>query len=112
MQARRDLGKFITESAAAQRRAVLSSGREADCDVNLGRVVVQRRVTVRRLTPGAGIESLTAMGSDQTAAEALQRQRPKSAFEAMVDRGTYVAARADGMACRSADLSTELGLTA
>jgi hypothetical protein len=57
---------------------VLSSGREADCGVDPGRVTVQHWEIVGRLTPWAWIESSTAMGSDQTAAEALQEAETES----------------------------------
>jgi hypothetical protein len=96
MEARHDLRKFITELAVAERGAVLSSGREHLAPSRLGRVIAhcgvmttarcvrtlpktdQRPESDRRidnvglLTLGAGIESSTHMGSDQTAAEALQ----------------------------------------
>jgi hypothetical protein len=73
-----DLRKFITELAVAQRCVVLSSGREATCDVDPGRVTVQHWEIVGRLTRWAWIESSTAMGSDQTAAEALQEAETES----------------------------------
>jgi hypothetical protein len=72
MEALHDLRKFITELPVAQRCVVLSSGREADRGADPGRGTLQHRKNVGRLTPWAGIESSTAMGSDQTAAEALQ----------------------------------------
>jgi hypothetical protein len=94
MEARHDLGKFITELTVAQRGAVLSSGQEllgsesgekiAQCRVMVAmrsvpghrpRSVtrINRRIAnVARLTPKTGIESSTRMGSDQMAAEALQ----------------------------------------
>jgi hypothetical protein len=88
MEACHDLRKFITEFPVAQRWDVLSSGREPVRDVDPVHLTAQREGNVGRLTPWAGIESPTTMGSDQTAAEALQRQGPKSAFGAMVDRST------------------------
>jgi hypothetical protein len=90
MEAHHDLRISITGIAVAQRGAMLSSGREASTGMGRGlltlrhesigsnRLVragatVDRRITdVGRLTPGAGIESSTEMGSDLTAAEALQ----------------------------------------
>jgi hypothetical protein len=96
MEARHDLRKFITELATAERGAVLSSGRELVVPDRRGRKIAHRGnpTTVRwcgasvvsarrpetdrridivgRLTLGAGIESPTRTGSDQTAAEALQ----------------------------------------
>jgi hypothetical protein len=96
MQARHDLRKFITELPVAQRGAVLSSGRELPAPgrpvrksapggemTTLGRVRApgesdqspewDRRIdNVGRLTPGAGIETSTQMGSVLKAAEALQ----------------------------------------
>ncbi len=38
----------------------------------LSRRWIERIDNVKRLTPGVGIESLTLLGSDQKAAEALQ----------------------------------------
>ena len=50
-------------------------GRVVRCNA----VVANRRIDdVKHLTPGWGIESFAELGSDQTATEALQRQRPKS----------------------------------
>jgi hypothetical protein len=90
MEHRRDLRKFITELPVAQGGAVLSSGREAAGATGPARMTVQRRTplaaertpsggtrgsgyrNVGWLTPGAGIASSTAMGSDLSAAEALQ----------------------------------------
>ena len=96
MEARHDLGKFITELPVAERGAVLSSGREVLVPGRPGRGIAQRggmttarlvrtspktdqrpetdrRIdNVGHLTLGAGIESPTRTGSDQTAAEALQ----------------------------------------
>jgi len=90
MEVDHDLRKFITETFVAQRRGMLSSGREASGSVRSPHGTVQRRTVsatrrtragaevelridnVGRLTPGAGIESSTAMGSDLWAAEALQ----------------------------------------
>ena len=96
MEARHDLRKFITELSVAERGAVLSSGREVLVPSRLGRGIAQRgEMTTARcvqafrctdqwpetdrriervglLTLGAGIESPTHTGSDQTAAEALQ----------------------------------------
>jgi len=106
MEARHDLGKFITELPVAERGAVLSSGRELLAPSRLDRKIAQcvemttarlvrtdpksdrRPETDRRidnvglLTLGAGIESSTRTGSDQTAAEALQ--------EAETEVGTQV----------------------
>ncbi|HET6482871.1 MAG TPA: hypothetical protein VFG35_22940 [Actinoplanes sp.] len=96
MQARHDLRKFITELPVAQRGAVLSSGRALPApgrpvrkDAQGREMTTSRRVrasgetdqrpekdrrmgNVGCLTPGAGIETSTQMGSDLTAAEALQ----------------------------------------
>jgi hypothetical protein len=91
MEADHDLRKFITETAVAQRRGMLSSGREASGAVRLtaggraahgglgdgggraGRGSGNNQIhNVGRLTPGAGVGSSTAMGSDLWAAEALQ----------------------------------------
>src|SRR5690349_12489240 len=96
MEAGHDLRKFITELPLADRGAMLSSRRglpgssRGDREIAQGavtktamwvqapaksdqRVERDRRIdNVGRLTPGARIESSTQMGSDQTAAEALQ----------------------------------------
>jgi hypothetical protein len=90
MEVDHDLRKFVTETPVAQRRGMLSSGREASGEVRSLPATVQRRTVpmarwtspgtevelqidnVGRLTPGAGIRSSTAMGSDLWAAEALQ----------------------------------------
>jgi len=71
MEAHHDLRKFIAELAVAQSCAVLSSGREATCFNSAGSPG-QHWEIVGRLTPWAGIESSTAISSDQTAADALQ----------------------------------------
>jgi len=130
MEVHRDLRTFITELAIAQRCVVLSSGREADCPVSPRRVTVQYKAVpttgrasgqppngsridnVGRLTPGAGIESSTAMSSDQTAAEALQEAETEVGVAGMVDRGADAAVRGAGQTYRSAYRSTDLGLTA
>ncbi len=101
MEGRCDLRKLTTGTVVAERRDVLSSGREARGDIDRrgrttqppvvrttqwGRVVrcnaagTDRRIdTVKHLTRGWGIESFATLGSDQTAAEALQEaERPKS----------------------------------
>ena len=111
MEARHDLGKFITELTVAERGAVLSSGRELLGPRRQVPGVAQgggtatprwvwvtgkpdhwletdRRIdNVGRLTPGAGIESSTRMGSDQTAAEALQEAETEVGVAAKVGRG-------------------------
>jgi hypothetical protein len=117
MEARHDLGKFITELPVAERGAVLSSGRELLAPrypvwkiaqgggtrtarplvVRRGdrvtgnpdqRLVSDRRIdNVGRLTPGAGIESSTRMGSDQTAAEALQEAETEVGVAVKVGQG-------------------------
>ncbi len=94
MEGCHDLRKPIIETVVAQRCGVLSSGREARGDIARRRVRAQHPATrtalceratrytaagtdrridnVKRLTPWWGIESLTKLNSDQTAAEALQ----------------------------------------
>src|SRR5689334_20018876 len=93
MQARHDLRKFITELPVAQRGVVLSSGRELPLpgrpvrkSTQGGEMKTSGRVrapgesdqpprmdrgiaNVGRLTPGAGIETSTQMGSVLMAAE-------------------------------------------
>jgi len=67
-----------------------------------------RRIdNVGRLTPGAGIESSTRMGSDQTAAEALQEAETEVGAAAKVDRSGGSPA-----VHRSADTVADGGLTA
>jgi hypothetical protein len=51
---------------------------------------------VGRLTPGAGIESSTAMGSDLWAAEALQEAETEVGVGVMIDRSAYAAVRVAG----------------
>ena len=64
------------------------------------------------LTPGAGIESSTAMSSDQTAAEALQEAETEvGATEWSIGVRT-LPVRGAGQTYRSAYRSTDLGLTA
>ena len=67
-----------------------------------------RRIrNVGRLTPGAGIETSTQMGSDQTAAEALQEAETEVGVAVKVDPGVRFA----GLH-RSTDTAIDLGLTA
>ena len=94
MEAHDDLRKFITEFTVAPVRAVLSSGRGADTGVGgTGRHrcgTGQHREIVGRLTPWAGIESSMAMGSDQTAAEALQEAETEVGVTVNAfDRGSW-----------------------
>jgi hypothetical protein len=130
MEAHHDLRKFITELPVAQRCGVLSSGREVDYDLDprgvtgwhtavpaTGRAPGSHRAdresrNVGRLTPGAGIESPTAMNSDQTAAEALQEAETEVGVAGMDDRSADAAVRGAGQTYRSAYRSTDLGLTA
>ena len=62
---------------------------------------------VGRLTPGAGIESSTRMGSDQTAAEALQEAEAEVGVAVKVDRGSGLPA-----VLRSTETAIAVGLTA
>jgi hypothetical protein len=130
MDAHHDLRKFISELTVAQRCVVLSSGREVDCEVDPRRVTVQDKAVpttgrasvshrtdreidnVGRLTPGAGIESSTALTSDLTAAEALQEAETEVGVAELVDRSADAAVRGAGQTYRSAYRSTDLGLTA
>jgi hypothetical protein len=125
-----DLRKFITETFVAQRCGMLSSGREASGVLRTLHAIVQGKTgpaagwtpggteaerqihNVGRLTPGAGIRSSTAMGSDLWAAEALQEAETEVGVGVMIDRehGHRTAGRR--WMDRSADLSTDLGLTA
>jgi hypothetical protein len=52
------------------------------------------------------------MGSDQTAAEALQEAETEVGVAGMVDRGTNAAVRGAGQTYRSAYRSIDFGLTA
>ena len=116
MGARHDLRKFITELPVAERVAMLSSSREHPWPGRPGQKISQRggmgtpewagapaktdqrpetdrRIdNVGRLTPGAGIESSTRMGSDQTAAEALQEAETEVGAAVKVDRESGVPA--------------------
>ena len=87
MEARHDLRKFITELPVAQRCAVLSSGRDAESSIAPVFVKLHYRQIVGRLTPWAGIESPTAMASDQTAAEALQEAETEVGVAVKVGQG-------------------------
>ena len=64
-----------------------------------------------RLTPGAGIETSTQMGSDQTAAEALQEAETEVGVAGKVDRMSG-AVRASGPRQRLTDTVLDVGLTA
>ncbi|MFI5935997.1 hypothetical protein [Actinoplanes sp. NPDC051494] len=123
MEAHHDLRKFITELTVAQRCVVLSSGREADCDTYPRRVTVQGRNPAGHRTDrdiemwggslqGRGSSSSTAMGSDQTAAEALQEAETEVGVAGMVVRDEDADVRGAGQRCRSAYRSIEFGLTA
>jgi orotate phosphoribosyltransferase len=130
MEVHHDLRKFITESIVAQRRHVLSSGREASPATDPAGLTVQQEavptarwasmgagsvrkiINVGQLTLGAGIESSTAMGSDLWAAEALQEAETEVGAAVMIDQGADGAVRVAGQTYRSADPSTDLGLTA
>ena len=130
MEAHHDLRKFITELTVAQRCVVLSSGREVDCDVDPRRVTVQYTAVpatgwaldghradreidnVGRLTPGAGIESSTAMNSDQTAAEALQEAETEVGVAEWLIGVRTLPVRGAGQTYRSAHRSAGFGLTA
>ncbi|GGN25890.1 hypothetical protein FHR83_007372 [Actinoplanes campanulatus] len=104
MEARHDLGKFITELSVAQRGVVLSSGRGVSGELMIaqGGVMVsarsvlshrrgsvdrknRRNDNVVRLTPEAGIETSTRMGSDQKATEALQEAETEVVIARKVD---------------------------
>jgi len=114
MEVDHDLRKFITELAVAQRRHVLSSGREASRAASSAATTVQggavptapwasmgagmdrEIINVGHLTLGAEIESSTAMGSDLWAAEALQEAETEFGVAVMIDLGT------GGSGCRPA----------
>ncbi len=67
---------------------------------------------VKRLTPGVGIESLTKLDSDQTAAEALQEAETEvGATEWSIGVRT-LPVRGAGQSYRSAHRSAGFGLTA
>jgi hypothetical protein len=114
MEVDRDLRKFITETPGAQRRGMLSSGREASRAADPARTTLQHRtVPAPGGTPadrgvdggnpqcgashsGGGIESATAMGSDLWAAEALQGAETEVGVGVMIDRDAYAAMRVAG----------------
>jgi hypothetical protein len=130
MEADHDLRKSITGIAVAQRGAMLSSGRDASAgrgrglltsqrgaigsnrQVRAGAAVDRRITDVGRLTPGAGSESSTQMGSDQTAAEALQEAETEVGVGLRVGLGVFTAARAAGVTHLSTLPTSGLGLTA
>jgi hypothetical protein len=122
MRARHDLGKFITELTVAQRGVVLSSGRGvcgelviAQCRVSasvrstsrhrrgIGAPNNRRIDNVAGLTPRAGIETSTRMGSDQMAAGALQEAETEVVVARTVEPGE---------GARSAISAIDVGLTA
>jgi hypothetical protein len=130
MEVHRDLRKFMSAGAVAQSRGVLSSGRDARGVEHHHRVTTQRPEVgtawqsrsaagtdreidnVKRLTLGVGIESLMRLGSDQTAAEALQVAETEVGVRRRVDRGADAAVRAAGQTYRSTETVIALGLTA
>ena len=67
---------------------------------------------MKRLTPGWGIESFAELGSDQTAAEALQEAETEVGLGVMVVSGANGSVRATGPACRTTDPVIDVGLTA
>jgi hypothetical protein len=114
MEVDHDLRIFITETPVAQRRGMLPSGREASRAADPARTTLQHRTVpaaggtpagrgvdgeihnVGLLTPGAGIDSSTAMGSDLWAAEALQEAETDVGVGVMIDRDAYAAMRVAG----------------
>lgn len=74
-----------------QRTTVSSTSR-----ASITRTGNKRINNVGRLTPGAGNESSTAMGSDLWAAEALQVTETEVGVGVMVDRGADAAVRVAG----------------
>jgi len=114
MEVNLDLRKLVSERLVAQRRGMVSSRREGRGVVRLLHATVQRTTVsaapgapinahgerkiknVGRLTPGAGIGSSTAMGSDLWAAEALQVAETEVGVGLMVDRGADAAVRVAG----------------
>lgn len=130
MEVHRDLRKLMSAGVVAQRRGALSSGRDARGVEHHHRVSAQRPEVgtrwqsrtavgtdreidnVKRLTLGVGIESLMRLGSDQTAAEALQVAETEVGVRWRVDRGGTFAGRAAGQTYRSTETVIELGLTA
>jgi hypothetical protein len=130
MEAHYDLRKFIAGTVVAQRRGVLSSGRDARGAAVCRRVTApgstagaagrclvgvaeDRQIEiVKRLTPGVGIESLMRFGSDQTAAEALQEAETEVGVRELIDRGANAAVQAAGQLSRPANPAIDVGLTA
>ena len=125
-----DLRKLVSETLVAQRRGLISSRREGRGVIRLLHATVQRTTVssasgasitrtgnkrinnVGRLTPGAGIERSTRMGSDLWAAEALQVTETEVGVGVMVDRGADAAVRVAGGRTDRANPSLDLGLTA
>jgi len=77
---------------AAVQRTTVSSASRAPINTHGEREINN----VGRLTPGAGIESSTAMGSDLWAAEALQVAETEVGVGVMVDRSADAAVRVAG----------------
>ena len=104
MEVHHDLRKFIPERSIAESCGVLSSGREARGDIVRHRTTVQHAAVavarlglpvagmdrqidnVKRLTPRWRIESLTKLGSDQAATEALQEAETEVGVVVKADR--------------------------
>ena len=134
MEGRCDLRKSTTGTVVAERCGMLPSGREARGDIDHRRRTTQhpavrtarwgrgvrcnaagtdRRIdNVKRLTPGWGIESFAELGSDQTAAEALQEAETAAGLGVTVVIGARGAARAPGSSYRSTQPVIDVGLTA
>ncbi len=109
-----DLRKLVKETPVAQRRGMVSWRREGTGVLRYLHATVQRTTVssaprapinkhgeqkinnVGRLTPGAWIESSTAMGSDLWAAEALQVAETEVGVGLMVDRSADAAVRVAG----------------
>ena len=130
MEVHRDLRKLMSAGVVAQRRGALSSGRDARGVEHHHRVSAQRPEVgtrwqsrtavgtdreidnVKRLTLGVGIESLMRLGSDQTAAEALQVAETEVGVAEWSIGVRTLPVRGAGQTYRSAYRSTDLGLTA
>jgi len=77
---------------AAVQRTTVSSASRAPINTHGEREINN----VGRLTPGAGIESSTAMGSDLWAAEALQVAETEVGVGVVMDRGADAGVRVPG----------------
>ena len=130
MEAHHDLRKSVTGMVVAESGVMLSSGREATLvwgwggltlqrepigsnrQVRAGTTTDRRTADVGRLTPGAGIETSTRMGSDQKAAEALQEAETEVGVVSGTGSRVFGTVRVTASAPRRSRSAPGFGLTA